>query len=150
MPGIDILLIQCYSGRRPQKFGLLEIKKYLVKWTFKSGMKTDAGIDRAVPIHSRIRPLVEAKYKEAVENDSPYLLNWIEPGKRKKNIKLTYVRYKTVLAGIVTALNLNPEHRPHDGRTHFVTAAKRDKVDEYAIKYTFLHFLLLLTTSETQ
>lgn len=43
------------------------------------------------------------------------------------------------MAGIVAALNLNPEHRPHDGRTHFVTAAKRNKVDEYAIKYMVGH-----------
>ena len=32
-------------------------------------------------------------------------------------------------------LKLTPEHRPHDGRKHFVTAAKKTNVDEYAIKY---------------
>ncbi len=32
-------------------------------------------------------------------------------------------------------LKLNSEHRPHDARKHFVTAAKKAKVDEYAIKY---------------
>ena len=36
-------------------------------------------------------------------------------------------------------LNLNPEHRPHDGRKHFVTMAKKYGVDEYAIKYMVGH-----------
>lgn len=140
MPGIDILLIQCYSGWRPQELGLLEIKNIdLVEWTFKGGIKTDAGTDRTVPIHSRIRPLVEAKYKEAIENNSPYLLNWIVPGMRKKKLQLTYPRYQKAFGQIVGALGLNPEHRPHDGRTHFVTTAKRYNIDEYAIKYMVGH-----------
>lgn len=138
--GIDILLIQCYSGWRPQELGLLEIKNIdLVEWTFKGGIKTDAGVDRIVPIHSRIRTLVEARYQEAIKLNSPYLINWVVPETRKSNTKLTYPRYQKAFEQIVTALNLNPEHRPHDGRTHFVTTAKRYNVDEYAIKYMVGH-----------
>ncbi len=58
---------------------------------------------------------------------------------RKKSIKLTYPRYQQAFELIVGALKLNPEHRPHDGRTHFVTTAKRYGVDEYAIKYMVGH-----------
>lgn len=139
--GIDILLIQCYSGWRPQELGLIELKNVdLENSTFRGGMKTDAGEDRLVPIHSRIRPLVEAKYKEAVAIGSDYLLNWPDPNNRhKKNIKLTYARYQQAFGRIVEELKLNPEHRPHDGRTHFVTSAKRYGVDEYAIKYMVGH-----------
>ena len=36
-------------------------------------------------------------------------------------------------------LKLNPEHRPHDGRKHFVTMAKKYGIDEYAIKYMVGH-----------
>ena len=36
-------------------------------------------------------------------------------------------------------LKLNLEHRPHDGRKHFVTMAKKAGVDEYAIKYMVGH-----------
>lgn len=139
--GVDILLIQCYSGWRPQELGLIELKNVdLENGTFRGGMKTDAGEDRLVPIHSRIRPLVEAKYKEAVAIGSDYLLNWPDPNNRhKKNIKLTYARYQQAFGRIVEELKLNPEHRPHDGRTHFVTSAKRYGVDEYAIKYMVGH-----------
>lgn len=35
-------------------------------------------------------------------------------------------------------LKLNPEHRPHDGRKHFVTTAKKAGADEYAIKYKYM------------
>ncbi|BDE87853.1 hypothetical protein CE91St42_23110 [Oscillospiraceae bacterium] len=139
--GVDILLIQCYSGWRPQELGLLETKNIdFENGTIQGGMKTDAGTDRIVPIHSKIRPLVEAKYKEATELGSPYLLNWIDPNSRKKkNIKLTYARYQKAFERIRDELCLNPEHRPHDGRTHFVTAAKKAGVDEYAIKYMVGH-----------
>ena len=47
--------------------------------------------------------------------------------------------YQKGFTRIRTELNLNPEHRPHDGRTHFVTAAKKAGVDEYAIKYMVGH-----------
>lgn len=140
MPGIDILLIQCYSGWRPQELGLLELKNIdLENWTFKGGMKTDAGENRTVPIHSRIRDLVQAKYKEAEGLGSEYLLNWVVTGRGRRNLKLTYPRYQQAFEKIVAALKLNPEHRPHDGRTHFVTSCKRYGVDEYAIKYMVGH-----------
>ena len=145
--GIDILLIQCYSGWRPQELGLIELANVdLTEGTFKGGMKTEAGSERIVPIHSKIRSLVEKKYKEAEELGSKYLLNWIDPNARnKKNIKLTYNRYTKAFDLIRTELNLNPEHRPHDGRKHFVTMAKKYGVDEYAIKYMVGHKIADIT-----
>lgn len=139
--GVDILLIQCYSGWRPQELGLLELKDVdLENWTFQGGMKTDAGENRVVPIHSRIQDLVLRKYQEAEALGSPYLLNWADPNNRnRKNLKLTYARYQKAFERIRGELKLDPNHRPHDGRTHFVTTAKRYGVDEYAIKYMVGH-----------
>lgn len=139
--GIDILLIQCYSGWRPQELGLLELKDVdLENWTFQGGMKTDASENRIVPIHSRIQDLVLQKYQEAEALGSPYLLNWADTNNRnRKNLKLTYARYQKAFERIRDELKLNPNHRPHDGRTHFVTTAKRYGVDEYAIKYMVGH-----------
>lgn len=139
--GIDIMLIQCYSGWRPQELGLLELKDVdLENRTFRGGMKTDAGENRVVPIHSRIQDLVLRKYQEAEALGSPYLLNWTDPNNRnKKNLKLTYARYQKAFERIRDELKLNPNHRPHDGRAHFVTMAKRYGVDEYAIKYMVGH-----------
>ena len=137
---VDVLLIQCYSGWRPQELGLLELKDVdLENWTFSGGIKTDAGIGRVVPIHSRIRHLVERKYKEAQELGSLYLFNYTSPSARLKSTALTYARYQKGFGMIRDELKLNPEHRPHDGRKHFVTMAKKYKLDEYAIKYMVGH-----------
>lgn len=137
---VDVLLIQCYSGWRPRELGLLELKNVdLENWTFRGGIKTDAGTDRVVPIHSKIRHLVERKYKEAQELGSLYLLNYVNSNARSKNTALTYARYQKGFGMIRDELNLNPEHRPHDGRKHFVTMAKKYGVDEYAIKYMVGH-----------
>ncbi len=137
---VDTLLIQCYSGWRPQELGLLELKDVdLENWVFSGGMKTDAGMGRVVPIHSRIRHLVERKYKEAQELGSLYLFNHTDPNARSKSTALTYARYQKGFGMIKDELKLNPEHRPHDGRKHFVTMAKKYELDEYAIKYMVGH-----------
>lgn len=137
---VDIILIQCYSGWRPQELGLIRLKDTdLEKWTFTGGLKTEAGKDRTVPIHPRIRSLVKTKYEEAIDLGSPYLLNFVDPNNRSKSTKLTYDRYSDSFSQIIKDLKLNPDHRPHDGRKHFVTMAKKNGVDEYAIKYMVGH-----------
>lgn len=102
-------------------------------------MKTESGTDRVVPIHSQIKSLVERKYKEAENLNSEFLFNYIDEDSNRKNIKLTYSRYQKAFSRIRDELNLNADHRPHDGRKHFVTAAKKYGVDEYAIKYIVGH-----------
>ncbi|WP_412396053.1 MULTISPECIES: tyrosine-type recombinase/integrase [Blautia] len=134
----DLVLIQCYSGWRPKELGLIEIKNVdLDNWTFSGGIKTIAGKNRLVPIHSRIRDLVRKRYDEAILGNSKYLFNY-------KNIKgnlvqLTYPRYQAAFTKIKDSLELNIEHKPHDGRVQFVTMAKAANVDEYAIKYMVGH-----------
>jgi integrase len=143
MQFIDEILVQCHSGWRPQEIGLIELKDVdLENWTFKGGIKTDAGADRIVPIHSKIRHIVLRKYKEAESMSSKYLFNLIRGGKPKP---LTYNAYHTGFEGIRDRLRINPEHRPHDGRKHFVTSAKKFGVDEYAIKYIVGHHISDIT-----
>ena len=142
--GIDTILIQCYSGWRPKEIELLRLENVdLDNWTFKGGVKTEAGRDRTVPIHPRIRELVTTKYHKAEELDCEYLFTC--PNKKPPVNVLTYDRYKKQFNKIKTALNLNPEHRPHDGRKHFVTMAKKYHVDEYAIKYMVGHVITDIT-----
>ena len=47
---------------------------------------------------------------------------------------MNYFQYKYRFTKVIEELNLNPEHRAHDGRKTFVTLAKKYNVDEYAIK----------------
>lgn len=143
---VDVLLIQCYSGWRPQELGLLKLANVnLENRTFSGGMKTDAGTDRIVPIHPKIYHLVERKYKEAQKLGSLYLFNYTNQNARSKNTALTYARYKQGFRMLRDELKLNPEHRPHDGRKHFITMAKKYGVDEYAIKYMVGHSISDIT-----
>ena len=117
----------------------------LKNWTFTGGMKTKAGTNRTVPIHSKIRHLVFNRYKEAQELGSEYLLNCTDATTHRNSIMLTYDRYQKRVGKIRDELGLNPDHRAHDGRKHFITMAKKNKVDEYAIKYMVGHSITDIT-----
>ena len=137
---VDVMLIQCYSGWRPTELGKIRVEDVNINaWTFIGGSKTEAGKDRLVPIHSRIRPLVKARYDEAVAIKSEYLINCTDSYARLKDLSLTYIKYKERFDRAIKKLGLNDGHRPHDPRKHFVTKAKKYKLDEYAIKYIIGH-----------
>ncbi len=146
MPHVIPILVGCYSGWRPQELCLIEIKDVdIVNWKFTGGMKTQAGIDRTVPIHTKIRPLVKKAYDAALVLESPYLFTYIRPAKKRTTITLTYPRYRDSFLKTIELLNLNPAHRLHDCRKHFVSMAKKYKVDEYAIKYIVGHTISDIT-----
>lgn len=138
-----IILIQCYSGWRPQELGNIKLCDVnMVLNYFEGGMKTEAGKNRIVPIHEKIYGLVLTKYQQAEYIGSEYLFNCIDSVRSRE---LTYDKYQKRFNKIIKYLGLNPEHRPHDGRVHFVTMAKKYNVDEYAIKYMAGHAITDLT-----
>lgn len=146
LPYADLIVIQCYSGWRPQELGLIKIEDVdIINWTFRGGMKTDAGKNRIVPIHSKIRPLVKARYDEAIILGSDYLFNCADTATHRSNLKLTYDKYRHRFDKIRDQLELNPNHRAHDGRKHFITLCKKYDVDEYAIKYMVGHSISDIT-----
>ena len=143
---VDIVLIQCYSGWRPQELGLIKLENVdLEKWLFVGGMKTNAGIERTVPIHSKIRSLVFSHYQEAKDLGSEYLFNYIEGLSNKRRYFMSYKRYSLRFEKVIKLLKLNPSHRPHYPRKTFVTMAKNAKADEYAIKYIVGHSITDIT-----
>ena len=136
----DIVLIQCYSGLRPQELGLIEMKNVdLDNDIIVCGMKTEAGTNRIVPIHPKIKDIVARRYTEAKELGSEYLLNTTDGAKKKDRLKLTYDKYRHRFDNIIKKYNMNPAHRAHDGRKQFITMAKKSKIDEYALKYIVGH-----------
>ena len=137
---VDVLLIQCYSGWRPQELGLLKMENVdLENWFITGGMKTDAGKDRVVPVHPKIRSLIKHRYQEALSLGSEYLINCTDTKTHRSSLKLTYDKYRHRVEKIVNKLELNPEHRAHDGRIQFATMAKDAKVNEYALKRIIGH-----------
>lgn len=142
----DVILIQCYSGWRPQELGLLQLKNInLEDWTFMGGMKTEAGTNRIVPIHPIVRELVKKRYQEAVSLESEYLINCTDTHTHQNSKIFTYDKYQKRFNKIRDELKLNPQHRAHDGRMHFITMAKKYGVDEYAIKYIVGHAISDIT-----
>lgn len=137
---VDVLLIQCYSGWRPQELGLLRIENVdLENWFITGGMKTDAGKDRIVPIHPKIRSLVKYRYQEAQKLGSEYLINCTDTKTHRSSLKLTYDKYRHRVDKIVEQLELNPDHRAHDGRIQFATMAGDANMNEYAVKRIMGH-----------
>lgn len=141
---VDWILIQCYMGWRPQELAIIKLENiHLDKQYIIGGMKTDAGRNRTVPIHPRIKDLVQRNYDKAVELGSKYLLN--DPDAVKGGMTITYDKYAGRFAKIMSALNLREDHRPHDPRTTFVTMAKKAGVDEYVIKILAGHRITDIT-----
>lgn len=143
----DWVLIQTYMGWRPQELATLRLDEVdLEKWYMQAGMKTDAGKQRIVPIHSRIRSLVKKNYDFAVSINSPYLFN--DKGQTHAGSwKVTYDKYANRFYKVLTALEIDATHRPHDPRKTFITRAKRAGMDEYALKEMVGHSIADITES---
>lgn len=136
----DWIIMQCYLGLRPREMLGIKIENVDLKnGVIIAGMKTKAGKDRVIPIHSCIRKMIEIKYNIAEKLNSPYLFNQpMEHG-------MSYTTYNKYFTEAIKKLNINPNHRPHDPRKTFVTLGKKYGMDEYAIKRIVGHAIGDLT-----
>ena len=143
----DWIIIQCYMGWRPQELATLRLDEInLDEWYMQSGMKTPAGKQRIVPIHTKIRDLVQKNYDAALALNSHYLFN-DKGATHSGSYAITYDKYRHRFDSVIQSLGLNPLHRPHDPRKTFVTMAKKCNVDEYALKEMVGHRIQDITES---
>lgn len=134
-PFVDMVLIGIYSGWRPQELAVLKISDVdLEKGFYTGGLKTDAGRNRIVPIHSKVYDLVKQNYDKAVGMGSDYLFN-DENG--QQGTFLTYDKYRGRFNKINKKLHLS--HKPHDTRHSFITKGKAAGMDEYILKLIVGH-----------
>lgn len=134
-PFVDMVLIGIYSGWRPQELAVLKIADIdLENGFYTGGLKTDAGRNRIVPIHSKIYNLVKQNYEKAVSMGSEYLFN-DENG--QQGTFLTYDKYRGRFNKIIKKLHLS--HKPHDTRHTFITNGKAAGMDEYILKMIVGH-----------
>lgn len=104
---IDTILIFIYSGFRITE--LLDMKTSdvdLEQGTFKGGVKTKAGKNRIVPIHSLIRPMVERRVQQGNEHFITF-----------KGKKMTGALYRQKWAYITGHLQM--DKTPHEARHTF-------------------------------
>ena len=142
-PFADMVLVGIYSGWRPQELAVLKVANIdLEVHTMVGGMKTEAGTDRLVPIHSAIYDLVKARYEEAVEMKSEYLFN--DPD-GQQGTHLTYDKYRGRFKKVM--LRIGADHKPHDTRHTYITRAKMCGIDEYVLKLIVGHCIDDITES---
>ena len=137
-----MILIQCYTGLRPGELCEIRINTInLTDWFMIGGKKTEAGKNRMVPIHKKIRSLVQEEYSKAIASGAEYLFT------RKKLMPHSYDTYYKLFNEEISVLGLDEGHKPHDPRKHFITMAKKSGVDEYAIKLIVGHAITDITES---
>lgn len=126
---VDIILMLIYLGTRPGELLQMENaninlqERYMI-----GGFKTEAGMDRIIPIHDDIFPLVEKRYNEGGK--------WFIKYKSDNPLKLTQFRlyfYDPVMD------KLNMAHLPHDGRHTFATFANKSEVNPIMVKRIMGH-----------
>ena len=113
----------------------------------KGGVKTKAGKSRIVPIHSRIYDLVKKRCEDSINRGSEYFITASDARSNNKICPFYYNRFSRGLKEIVVQLDLNLNHKPHDGRAHFITQAKKYQMDEYALKRIVGHEIRDITES---
>ncbi len=136
-PFVDMILIDIYSGWRPQELAILKTSDIdLETGIMKGGLKTDAGKNRIVPIHSIIKPLIEKRYNP----NNEFLFN-DEDG--QQGTFMTYDKYRGRFNKIMKKLNM--KHRPHDARHTFITLGKQFNMNEYILKLIVGHAIKDIT-----
>lgn len=108
---VDLILINIYTGMRPTE--LLKPKEVHPNFII-SGIKTVSGIDRQIPLHERIKPLM-ASYPP----------------------KIAYSTYKRHFKEEMDKLGM--EHTPHDCRHTFATRCDLYGVNDLVIKLVLGH-----------
>ena len=135
IPFVDMILIEIYSGWRPQELAILKTDDVdITSETMRGGLKTDAGKNRIVPIHPLIKPLIEKRMSEAATLQSEYLFN---DTNGQQGTYMTYDKYRSRFDKVMKRLNL--KHHPHETRHTFITKAKACGVDEYILKLIVGH-----------
>lgn len=108
---VDLILINIYTGMRPTE--LLKPKEFHPNFII-SGIKTVSGIDRQIPLHERIKPLM-ASYPP----------------------KIAYSTYKRHFKEEMDRLGM--EHTPHDCRHTFATRCDLYGVNDLVVKLVLGH-----------
>lgn len=123
LENVDLVLILLYSGMRSGEFAHLELKNiHLDQDYLIAGEKTNAGKNRYIPIHPRIKDLIK---KRIDISDRETLLNFGDKQLRAK--------FKDVME------HFNMNYVPHECRHTFITRLDNLNADEVCVKLIVGH-----------
>lgn len=127
---VDTVLILIYTGMRINELlGMLRKNVHLDENYMIGGSKTKAGKNRTIPIHPRIKPLIEKWYYNST---SEYLIY------NNANHKIDYTNYHgRAWADIMEMFGFN--HKPHDTRHTFATRMDEVGANKLSIKLIMGH-----------
>jgi integrase len=130
-PHVDMALIMIYTGMRPGELLKIETSKVYLKDRYMiGGIKTDAGIDRYIPINRKIIHLIERRLKTG----SKYLI----PGDDDEEMK--YKHFYDHKWTMVMAL-IDSHHKPHECRHTCISMLDTAGANKVAIKKIVGHSL---------
>ena len=136
VPWVDSILIYIYSGWRVSELTLMPVEDIdLEAGTFRGGLKTAAGKNRLVPIHSKIRNFVERRLAD--HPDALFSLN----GKA-----ITSGTYTKLFKRTLKAVGIDTYHTPHDCRHTFTSLLDSAGVNQVCIDRLIGHASGSLTT----
>lgn len=141
IPLVNAILLQCYTGFRPQELCKIKLEDVNInERCITGGMKTEAGKDRIVPICDKAMKLINKLMYMSELLGCEYLVcdNAGKP--------MTYNKYYHRFENIMKEIGIDG-HKPHDPRKTFVTMCKDKDVDEYAIKRIVGHKIEDITES---
>lgn len=106
---VNTVLIYLYTGFRLTELLNMKTEQVNIKdWCFQGGIKSASGKGRIVPIHTRIRPLVQA----LVDQGNKYLFSYPER-------KISQTQYYTFWKEVLT--KIDADKTPHEARHTFET-----------------------------
>ena len=130
---IKICLIFCYSGVRPNElFNISKTNIFLDKDYMIGGSKTEAGRNRIIPIHPRIKGLIEYFMKSNEEFCFKSIIKKFNYGKFTREFKNTMEMLKFI-------------HTPYECRHTFITRMKQAGANDYILKLIVGHSIQDLT-----
>ena len=130
-PTAKLIMIYLYTGLRPSELLNIETKKVVLEDNYMiGGEKTEAGTDRIIPIHSKIKPLIEELYKS---NNKYLVIN------KNTNRKMSYDAYQDRFETLMDELQF--KHTPHDTRHTFATKCSEMGISDVNIKLLMGHSL---------
>lgn len=129
MDFIDTVLIMIYTGMRPGEVITIENENINLEGRhFTGGIKTEAGIDRVIPINKRIHSLIENRMNK---DNKFFIVN-------HENKQMSYYNYyEEKWKPIMEQLELT--HKPHDCRHTFATLMDNAGANKLSIKRIMGH-----------
>lgn len=130
-PVAELIMIYLYTGLRPSELLNIERKNVFLEDNYMiGGLKTEAGTDRIIPIHSKIKPIIEKMYNDK----NRYLII-----NKNTNLKMSYDTYQKKFEELMNELQI--KHTPHDTRHTFATKCSEVGISDVNIKLLMGHSL---------